>query len=99
MCTIIVSPTALEIARMKEATIPERAAGTTTFVATSNLVEPRAYAALRKDRGTETMASSLSVETIGMIINPITSPALKALKMIRSGKILCRIGVTNVSAK
>ncbi len=38
--TIIVSPIALEIARTIEATIPDVAAGSTTLVATSNLVAP-----------------------------------------------------------
>ena len=40
--TIIVSPTALETARMKDDTIPDRAAGTTTLVATSKRVAPNA---------------------------------------------------------
>ena len=40
--TIIVSPTALEAASMKEATMPESAAGTITLVATSNRVAPMA---------------------------------------------------------
>jgi hypothetical protein len=40
--TIIVSPTAREIARTNEATIPETAAGTTIRVATCTFVEPSA---------------------------------------------------------
>ena len=40
--TIIVSPTARDSAKMIDATIPESAAGMTTRVATSNLVEPNA---------------------------------------------------------
>lgn len=39
--TIIVSPMALDIAKTIEATIPDVAAGSTTLVATSNLVAPR----------------------------------------------------------
>ena len=38
--TTIVSPIAREAARMIEATMPERAAGKTTFVATFALVAP-----------------------------------------------------------
>ena len=40
--TIIVSPTAREIASTNEATIPETAAGTTIRVATCTFVEPSA---------------------------------------------------------
>jgi len=40
MVTAIVSPIARESANTYEETIPEVAAGTTTFVETSNLVEP-----------------------------------------------------------
>ena len=40
--TIIVSPIALDKAKTNEATIPERAAGKTIFVETSNLVAPKA---------------------------------------------------------
>ena len=51
--TIIVSPTAREIARTKDAMIPEIAAGTTIRVETWSLVDPRAYAPSRRscDRG------------------------------------------------
>ena len=52
-----------------------------------------------QSRGTASMASSLSVEIIGMIMRPITSPALKALKTIISGNIFCSCGERNVRAK
>ena len=42
MVTIMVSPMALEMPRITAATIPESAAGTTTFVAVSRLVTPSA---------------------------------------------------------
>ena len=42
MVTIIVSPMARETPRITAAAIPERAAGTTIFVAISRLVAPRA---------------------------------------------------------
>ena len=46
------------------------------------------------------MASSLTEATVGMIIIPITNPALKALKICKLGKIVpCKNGVTNVYAK
>ena len=40
--TIIVSPIAREIPSTKEAMIPDKAAGMTTFLVTSNFVEPKA---------------------------------------------------------
>ena len=46
--TIMVSPMARDIPRMKDAVIPESAAGTTTFVTVSYFVAPRAYAPSRK---------------------------------------------------
>ena len=36
---------------------------------------------------------------MGMIITPITNPALRALKIMRLSKIPCRSGVTKVRAK
>src|ERR671910_3280976 len=79
MVTIMVSPTAREMPSTKEATMPERAAGTTTWVAVSRLVAPKAYAPSRNERGTAWMASSLTEATVGMIITPITSPAARML--------------------
>ena len=101
MSTAMVSPTAREIPRMNEAMMPERAAGMTTFAATSNLVAPNPYAPSRSARGTALIASSLSEETIGMIMIPITKPALAALKMLTLSvpKIARSSGVTLVSAK
>ena len=45
------------------------------------------------------MASSLNEHIIGVIIKPITRPALKALKIIRLGIRDCNWGVTKVRAK
>jgi hypothetical protein len=46
------------------------------------------------------MASSLTEATVGMIITPITNPALSALKICKLGKSApCKNGVTNVRAK
>ena len=42
MVTIIVSPIARDTAKMNADTIPDKAAGTTTKVDTSSLVEPNA---------------------------------------------------------
>ena len=97
--TSMVSPIALDIAIMKAAIIPDSAAGTTILRLTSNLVAPRAYAPSLSVRGTEIIASSLKEETMGMIITPMTRPALRALKIKRSSKITWRLGVTKVKAK
>ena len=45
------------------------------------------------------MASSLKDETMGMTIIPITTPALRALKISMFGKMFCSWGETHVSAK
>ncbi len=97
--TAIVSPIAREIARMKEATMPDSAAGVTTRVATSNFVAPSAYAPSRSVRGTALRASSESEETSGMIMTPTTRLALAALKMFVCGQTIRRTGVTQVRAK
>lgn len=89
----MVSPNALEIARMKDAIIPENEAGITTLKVVSSFVAPRAYAPSRSTLGTADIASSLMEETIGMIIIPITIPALNALKTFSSGIKLLRKGV------
>ena len=86
--TNIVSPIALEIARMKAAIIPDNAAGTTIFRLTSYLFAPNAYAPSLKLLGTDIIASSLNDETIGIIITPITNPALSALNIIKSDKMV-----------
>jgi hypothetical protein len=49
--------------------------------------------------GTARIASSLIELTYGMIMIPITIPALSMLKPGRSGIISCRAGVTNSRAK
>src|SRR3972149_12259129 len=97
--TAIVSPTALDMARMKEARMPESAAGTTIFVDTSNFVEPRAYAPSLRARGTERMASSLKLETIGRIMMPTTMDAEAALNMFAAGTISRSRGVMKLIAK
>src|SRR3972149_11632772 len=97
--TTIVSPRALEMARIKEAAIPERAAGTTTCVATSNLLAPSPYAASLRDWGTAIIASSLKETIKGMIITPMARLALKALKTLALGKISRLIGGTKGRGK
>ncbi len=79
--------------------MPESAAGTTVRVATSNLVAPRAYAPSRSARGTALIASSLSEETIGMIMMPMTRDALSALNGSVPGSTRWMSGVTKSSAK
>ena len=78
--TAIVSPTALEIARMNAAIIPLKAAGRTTFITTSNFVAPKENAPALNDRGTDLIASSLMDATVGIIIMANTIDALSALK-------------------
>ena len=60
---------------------PERAAGSTTRVETSNLVAPSPKAASRSPRGTAESMSSESDETSGMIITPTTMQADSALNV------------------
>jgi hypothetical protein len=97
--TIIVSPIAREIAKINDAITPERPAGRTILVATSKRVAPRAKPASFSDAGTAASASSLSDDTIGIIMIPTTSPALSALKTLKSGINVFKIGVTKVRAK
>ena len=97
--TIIVSPIARDNASTTDATIPDNAAGRTTFKATSNLVEPIARAPSLIELGTEDIASSDKDAIIGKIIIPTTIPGLSALNILRSGMICCKRGVTNVNAK
>src|SRR5699024_3744604 len=97
--TMIVSPIAREIANTNEATIPENAAGKTTFVATSSFVEPRPYEASLKLRGTAFIASSEREAIIGIIIIPIINPGLKMFVVSRPGMKFLRNGVINVKAK
>ena len=77
--TIIVSPIAREIARRNAATMPDSAAGTTTFTETSKRVPPSANAPSRRLRGTARSASSDSEHTIGRIMMPMAMPAESAL--------------------
>ena len=82
-----------------DATMPEIAAGNTTLMATSNLVEPSPRAASRMEFGTELIASSDIEVIIGKIIIPTTIPGLNALKIFKVGINCCKTGVTNVNAK
>jgi hypothetical protein len=59
IATIMVSPMALEIARITDTIIPEDAAGTITLKAVCKRVAPIPYAASRKVFGTALNASSL----------------------------------------
>mgnify|MGYP007000231426 len=77
--TIIVSPIALDIANMKAATMPGRAAGIITFFMVSDLVAPTPKEASLKLCGTEFITSSDNEEMKGIIIMPITRPAASAL--------------------
>src|SRR5215216_6278124 len=102
MVTAMVSPTAREKARITEAAIPDRAAGTTTRRLTCRLVEPRPKAASRRDAGTDRMASSLIEAMIGRIISPTAIDPAAALKTnTRSSPKIgrSRLGVTNWRAK
>ena len=90
---------ALEIANITETMIPEEAAGTATLNAVWKGVAPIPNDASLKDLGSACNASSLNEEIIGMIIIPITIPADSALKLPTPGIILCKKGVTTVSAK
>src|SRR5699024_10430028 len=97
--TIIVSPMALEIPKTKDATIPEKAAGITTRLVTSNFVEPSAKAPSLRALGTELIASSESEAIMGMIMIPITIPGLRILVASKPGIHSLKTRVTNVRAK
>src|SRR4051812_24796903 len=97
--TAIVSPTALEMERITAAMIPDRAAGVTILLVTSNLVDPIAYAPSLSDRGTAVSASSHRLETSGRIMIPTTIAPEAALKTSTLGKTLRRRGVTWKRAK
>ena len=95
----MVSPIALEIAKTNEEAMPENAAGTMTWVDTSNWVEPKAYAPCRMLFGTAIIASSLKEATIGKVMIPTAILALKALNISVCGKNVLNKGVINVKAK
>ena len=102
MVTAMVSPTAREKARITEAEMPDRAAGTTTRRLTWRLLAPRPKAASRSDNGTARMASSLIEAMIGRIISPTAIDPAAALKMnTRSSPKIgrSRSGVMNWRAK
>ena len=60
---------------------------------------PYPLAPSRRLCGTAVIASSATDETVGMIMIPITIPALNALKMSTSSPIERRNGVKVTSAK
>ena len=59
--------------------MPGKAAGSTTWRIVSDLVAPRPSEPSRKARGTWVIMSSDKEDTNGMIMMPITKPAVKAL--------------------
>ena len=65
--------------------MPEKAEGTITLKDVYRFDAPKAKLPSRKCKGTARMASSDKLLMYGMIIMPITKPALKALKLERSG--------------
>jgi hypothetical protein len=99
--TIIVSPTPRETPSTTDATMPEIAAGKTTFVATCRLVAPSPKAPSRSPCGTARIESSEIEAIVGTIMKPITRPAASALNTwISSPRMSCRmVGVTKLSAK
>src|SRR6266540_4099767 len=100
---IMVSPIAREIPSTNDATMPDRAAGTTTRVETCSLLLPSANAPARSASGTADMASSDSDATVGRIMMPITSPPDSALKtsglVSLKNQMSCSSGVTKVTTK
>ena len=97
--TIIVSPTAREIARTKDAMIPEMAAGTTIRVETWNLVDPRAYAPSRRlprDRGHRVLRDGGDRRQEHHAHH---EAGAEALKTPTPTPMSWSTGVTNVSAK
>src|SRR5699024_2585739 len=99
MVTIIVSPIARDIPKTKEAIMPDKAAGITTRVVTSNFVAPNPNAPSRMELGTEDIASSDMEAIIGIIIIPMTIPGLRIFVGSSPGMISLKMGVTNVKAK
>jgi len=88
-----------DVAHVFNLQMPENAAGTTTVRLVCTRVAPRAYDASRSPSGTARIASSVSDETRGRIMIPMTIPGLSALNPASDGMICCRSGVTNNSAK
>src|SRR3989338_5419880 len=99
MATIIVSPTARDMAKTQAAQTPEKAAGRTILKDTCSRLEPKAYPASRKPIGTAWKASSLRDEIKGIIIIPITNPPERELNPLIPGIYCFNNGVTNKSAK
>ena len=77
--TAIVSPTARPMAKTMEAMMPDLAAGSTTRQMVCQCVAPRARAPSRYDLGTERMASSDMLTTLGKIMMPSTSDPARML--------------------
>ena len=99
MATIIVSPTARAKANNLAAAIPLRAAGKMTRKIVEARPAPKAYAPSRKSLETALSASSDKEAIIGVIMNPMTMPGLRALKPDKLGKNSCSSGVTKRRAK
>src|SRR5699024_8929665 len=79
--------------------MPDKAAGITTRVVTSNFVAPNPNAPSRMELGTEDIASSDMEAIIGIIIIPMTIPGLRIFVGSSPGMISLKMGVTNVKAK
>jgi hypothetical protein len=80
---------------MYDETIPDRAAGVTIPVETSNFVAPNPYPACRSESGTALIASSLIEETIGIVRIPTMSDAESALNVLILGnRVALSAGVT-----
>src|SRR6202043_3127886 len=77
MVTAMVSPRARASAKKIEPMMPVRANGTTTFQVDSQRVEPRARAASRWSRGTESRTSRETEMMYGMIMMARTTPAVR----------------------
>ena len=86
--TAMVSPMAREMASTMEATMPERAAGTTTRSDTTRRVAPSPNAPSRIELGTARMASSDRELMSGVISRPTTMPAARALYRPSPGKTI-----------
>src|SRR5262245_54947442 len=94
--TIMVSPTALERAAIRAATMPDTAAGKTMRKLVVRLRAPRPTEASRRELGTAYMASSEIEATSGVINTPTAKPADA---MLKSGVGPGQIGSITVGAR
>src|SRR5699024_7270123 len=99
MVTIIVSPIARDIPKTKEEIMPDKAAGITTRVVTSNFVATNPNAPSIMELGSEEIASSDMLALIGIIIIRMTFLVQRILVGLSAGKICSIIAFTNVTAK